>query len=129
MTRKHLPGPADDAADWEVVGGPSRPLGAAVSVRFDPADARAVRAAGRALGLTLSEFVRRAALMAAHDPSLLAAQQDPGARAHQLVNGQRANIVWRPSDDLNAVVVSSTERPFPGGFGREEAATLTAVGP
>jgi uncharacterized protein (DUF1778 family) len=86
----------DDTEGWEVIEAPTRPLGTAVSVRFDSDAARAVRQAASAMGLTLSEFVRRAALVAASDPSLLARVVPPNTRLYQVISGPPAKKGWWP---------------------------------
>lgn len=55
-----------DLSEWEVVEvGPAlRPLGTTVCTRFEAGDARLMRRAARKMGLTQSEFVRRAVVRA-----------------------------------------------------------------
>lgn len=92
---------ADDAENWEVVEDVviARPLGTVVSVRFDASSAAKVRRGASALNLTLSEFVRRAALTAADAPDLLRDAREPGVPRHVILAGDwgsvTGNLIWR----------------------------------
>ena len=109
--------PAVSGEGWEFDTEPIevRPrLGATLSVRLEPDDAKLVRRAARSLGLTQSEFIRRAARDRAND--VITAMQErivvgsrttvrlayvhdhwqEDHRQHELVDGQRSTtIAWR----------------------------------
>jgi hypothetical protein len=84
----------DDSEEWEVVEDvPTRPLGSVVSVRFEADAARKVRACANSLGLTLSEFVRQAALAATESPQLLGKMRPPTGYPYIVVTGS-ASLSW-----------------------------------
>ncbi len=101
MARGERKDQTDDADDWEVVDDVeiSRPLGTVVSVRFNAMSAAKVRRGASALNVTLSEFVRRAALTAADVPEMLRDDQEPVVSRHVLLVGNRrgsvtGNLIW-----------------------------------
>ena len=96
--------PEDDAGEWEAVRvARASGLGAVVSVRFDERSARRIRDSARALGLSLSELVRRAALAAIDKPELLSADRDQASRPFVLIAGGRANLVLSPDRELPTI--------------------------
>jgi hypothetical protein len=102
MTERRAKEHLDDSDDWEVVHDVAirRPLAMVVSVRFSAAQADKVRRGASALKLTLSEFVRRAALTSAQAPGTLRDAAPPGVPRHIVLAGGfegkvTGNVTWR----------------------------------
>ena len=92
--------PAVPGEGWEIDPEPIevRPrLGATVSLRLDPDDAKLVRRAAKLLGLTQSEFIRRAARDRANDASA-ATQERIVVRSRSAVRLAYIHDHWREDD-------------------------------
>ncbi|MBI4321834.1 MAG: hypothetical protein HY675_25350 [Chloroflexi bacterium] len=96
MTKRESRKQAHDGTDdWEVVEDlVARPLGAVVSIRFDAEGARKVRLCAQALGLSLSEFVRRATLAVMDRPELLSEMREGKRNPFVVIVGNHTNLTW-----------------------------------
>jgi hypothetical protein len=90
---------AGDSSEWEVAEDVQpRPLGSLVAVRFDAPSARKLRRCASELGLTLSEFIRRASLTVAEYPELLAPPREIGRERYVSLTGNAFNLTWWPQE-------------------------------
>lgn len=99
-----------DEGSWEVDETVvRRPLGAVVSVRFEPEAARRVRRCAVSLGLSLSEFVRRATLMAIEWPAGMARMKETGlGPSPHVAAPTTGNITWRLGENGQILFSQST---------------------